>query len=569
MKIASNHVQWYVADFETTGENEYLKTGATRVWLYSIADKNAKIVNDGTSIEEFMNWCEKHPQSLIYFHNLRFDGTFILNYLFRHKFEQVDKLLVHSQRGFSALIGDMGEYYQIKINFASNKQVTIQDSLKIIPLKVKKIAQAFNLPIEKEVIDYNDYTVDEKRLEYVHHDVQIVAMAMKFFRDKGLTKMTIGSNAYHEFMQDNRYLKWYLPELGIDWLTEWRSAYRGGRSQINPRFENKVLKNVKRYDINSMYPYVMASCPMPYGEPIKCDIIGCYEFELYDVDIDFDLKEGHLPTLLKKNGIFAKGDSYYLTTEGIENIKISSVDYEILKRHYDIHYIKFNQILGFRTTKVMFQDFIHKYYKLKSEATGGLRLVYKLILNNLYGKFGSNCQGRNKIPYIDSEGALGYEYSEVHDMKQYYLPIAIAIVSWAHKLIDDAILKTGYKNFVYCDTDSIHTIGTLPDSWVDSKKLGKFKLEAIEERSKYVRQKCYITMDKGKWEITCCGMAENTKEWLIKKYGNDLPNVFKVGLTIDMNENGISEGLTENDMKLLPKQVPGGTILKPTKFQLL
>lgn len=569
MRIATKHIRWYVADFETTGENEYIKTGKTRVWLYSIADQNANIVNDGSSIEEFMEWCEDNPQSLIYFHNLRFDGTFILNYLFENKFERVDKLLVHSKRGFSALIGDMGEYYQIKVNFAPNKQVTIQDSLKIIPLKVKKIAEAFNLPIEKEIIDYNDYTIDEKRLEYVHHDVQIVAMAMKFFREQGLTKMTIGSNAYHEFIAENAHLRYYLPELGHDWLVEWRSAYRGGRSQINPRFENKILKNVRRYDINSMYPYVMASFPMPYGEPIECMTTGKYEFELYDIDIDFDLKDGHLPTLLKKNGLFAKGDSYYISSDSIEHIKISNIDYMLMKRHYDIHYVKFNKIYGFRTTNIIFQDFIHKYYKLKSEAKGGLRLVYKLILNNLYGKFGSNCEGRNKIPYIGEEGSLEYDYSELHEMKQYYLPIAIAIVSWAHKLIDDAILKTGYDKFVYCDTDSVHTIGTLPDGWVDSKELGKFKMEATEEVSKYVRQKCYITKDKGEWSITCCGMAENTKEWLIRTYGDNITDVFKVGLTIDMNEECIAMGLTENDMKLLPKQVRGGTILKPSRFKLL
>ncbi len=574
MKVASNHAQWYVADFETTGRNEYEKTGSTRVWLYSIADKNAKIVNDGTSIEEFMEWCEDHPQALIYFHNLRFDGTFILNYLFNQKFEHVDKLLVHSKRGFSTLIGDMGEYYQIKINFAPNKQVVIQDSLKIIPLKVKKIAEAFNLPIEKEIIDYDDYTVDDKRLEYVHHDVQIVAMAMKFFRDQGLTKMTIGSNAYSEFINANKIVKYYLPELGHDWLTEWRSAYRGGRSQVNPLHENKVLENVRRYDINSMYPYVMSSMPMPYGEPILCDVPGNYEFELYDIDIDFDLKDGHLPTLLKKNGIFARGDSYYISSESIENIKISSVDYMLLKRHYDIHYIKFNKIYGFRTTKVMFQDFIHKYYGLKVKSKGGLRLVYKLILNNLYGKFGSNCEGRSKIPYIGEDEALEYEYSDIQERKQYYLPIAIAIVSWAHKLIDDAILKTGYDNFVYCDTDSVHTLGTLPDEWVDSVKLGKFKLEAIEKKSKYVRQKCYITKDDKGWEITCCGMSDSNKEWLKKTFGDDLPKVFKVGLTIDIaspiiDDDGKEITPSEKDMKLLPKQVRGGTILKPTRFKLL
>lgn len=565
MRVAREHINWYVADFETTGENELLKTGKTRVWLYSIADKNAKIVNDGTSIEEFMEWCEDNPQALIYFHNLRFDGTFILNYLYNNKYEHVEKLLVHSKRGFATLIGDMGEYYQIKINFAPNKQVTIQDSLKIIPLKVKEIAKAFNLPIEKEVIDYDDYTVDDKRLEYVHHDVQIVAMAMKFFRDKGLTRMTIGSNAYHEFMGNRMENSRIFPALGQDWLNDWRSAYRGGRSQVNPLHANKVLKGVRRYDINSMYPYVMATCEMPYGQPIEISSMGRFKFELYDIDIDFDLKPGHLPTLLKKSGLYAHGDSYYVNTEEIENIKISSVDYEILKRHYNINYLKINKMYGFKTTKFLFKDFIEKYYKLKSESTGGLRLVYKLILNNLYGKFGSKCLGKNKIPYLDEEGVLEYRLSEEHEMKQYYLPIAIAVVSWAHKLIDDAILTTGYENFVYCDTDSVHTLGELPADWVDSKELGKFKLEAVETLSKYVRQKCYIVKDDKGWSVTCCGMCESLKDWLVKKYGDNIVNEFKVGLTLDME----TEGMTRNDVKLLPKQVPGGTILVPTKFSLL
>ena len=565
MKIAAKDIPWYVADFETTGINEYERTGATRVWLWSIADANGNISADGSSIDSFMEWLMEHPSSLVYFHNLKFDGTFILNWLFANNFNQEQKLLTHSKRGFATLIGDLGEFYQIKINFAPNKQVTIQDSLKIIPLKVKEIAKAFNLPIQKEIIDYDDYTIDDKRLEYVHHDVQIVAMAMKFFRDKGFTRMTIGSNAYHEFMGNSKTLRRLFPRLGTDFLEEWRSAYRGGRSQVNPIHAGKILTGVRRYDINSMYPYVMAECWMPYGWPIEIQSRGRFEFEIYDIDIDFDLKEGHLPTLLKKGGIFSKGDSYYIDTDGIENIKITSVDLEILERHYNINYIKFNKMYGFKTTKIIFRDFIHKYYELKSNSTGGLRLVYKLILNNLYGKYGSKPKGRNKIPYIAEDGSLAYNYSEEHEMQQYYLPVAMAVTSWAHLLIDNAIMTTGFENFVYCDTDSIHTLGTLPDSMVDHKELGKFKLEATESLSKYVRQKCYITKDSSGWNITCCGMPDSIKNFLISQYGDTLPDHFHVGLSVDLS----TPNITRSDVKLAPKQVPGGTILMPTKFSLL
>ena len=563
MLRAQCSIPWYVADFETTGIDYYKEHGYTKVWLYSVCDSKAKIVSDGSSIDEFMKWCYNNCGTIIYFHNLKFDGSFILNWLYDNGYQYYDKLLVHSPKGYTILVGDMGEFYQLKINFAPNKQVTIIDSLKIIPLKVREIAKAFDLPIEKEHIDYNDYTIDEKRLEYVHHDVQIVSMALKFFKDNGFNRMTIGSNSYHEYMDNVPMSKALFPMLDEEWLETWRNAYRGGRSQVNPIHANKILHSVNRYDINSMYPYTMADCQMPYGKPIKLDKPNQYKFELYHVKIMFDLKDGHLPTLLKKSGLFAMGDSYYIETDGVEEMYISNVDLELVYRHYNVIYIEYLEIYGFKTTDVLFKEFIEHYYTLKSKSKGGMRLLYKLILNNLYGKFGSKPKGKNKIPNIDENG-LYWTFSEEHSMGRYYLPVAIAVTSWAHKLIDDAIMTTGYDKFVYCDTDSIHTLGTLPDSMVDAHELGKFKLEATEEISKYIRQKCYIYKENGSWSICCAGMTDSLKEYLVREYGDDVINVFDIGLTLDEN----SKDILPSDMKLLPKQVKGGTLLVPTSFRL-
>lgn len=563
MRKSQYNIPWYVADFETTGLKYYNEHGCTKVWLYSIADSEAKIVEDGSDIGTFMAWCESHCGSIVYFHNLKFDGSFILNWLYENGYQYFDRLLSHSKKGYTTLVGDMGEFYQLKINFASNKQIIIIDSLKIIPLKVSEIAKAFDLPIEKEHIDYNDYTIDDKRLEYVHHDVQIVAMALKYFKDKGLNKMTIGSNSYHKYMDSIPYTKELFPMLDEEWLKEWRKAYRGGRSQVNPLFQDTILHNVRRYDLNSMYPYVMSRCPMPYGEPILIKEPKKYAFELYHVHILFRLKEGHLPTLLKKNGLFSKGDTYYLETEGIEDMYISNIDLDLVYEHYDVAFVEYLEIYGFETTDVLFREFVDYYYALKRKSVGGMRLLYKLLLNNLYGKFGSKPTGRNKIPCFDEEG-LSWKYSEEHAMGKYYLPVAIAVTSYAHKVLDDAIMMTGYNNFVYCDTDSIHTIGTLPSNMIDAHELGKFKLEATESISKYIRQKCYIYKENGSWGIVCAGMSESLKDYLVRQYGDDVINVFKIGLVLDEN----SEGMQEEDMKLLPKQVKGGMLLMPTRFSL-
>lgn len=565
MRVAEKNKSWFVADFETTGENEYAITGRTRVWLYSICDSDSNIVEDGDCIDKFMDWCKGHHASLIYFHNLKFDGSFIISWLLEQGFPYEEKLSAHSKKGFTTLIGDMGEFYQMKINFAPNCQVILYDSLKLIPLTVEKIAEAFELPIQKEKIDYSDYTITPEKISYVHNDVRIVAMALKYFRDNGHTRMTIGSNSYHSFM--DKYGNYGLfPRLTKEWIEDWREAYRGGRSQVNPRYAGKVLEKVSRFDINSMYPSIMAYMPLPYGAPIEKSEPSGFRFELYEVMITFKLKEGHLPTLLKSGSLYSKaGDTYYTETILPIKLKISNIDLDIMKKHYDIPYIRFIRVQCFKTYRFYFKPWVEEHYKMKSEAKGGLRLVYKLILNSLYGKFGSRPTGCNKIPLLNDEGILEYKLSDEHDMGQYYLPVAIAIVSWAHKLIDDAICATGLDNFVYCDTDSVHTLGTLPADMVDNKELGKFKLEGVEDVAKYIRQKTYIYKQKDEWEMTCAGMPASVKRYLLRVHGENIVNVFDVGLHVDRD----SEGIMINDMKLRPVHVPGGTILVPVPFTLL
>ena len=100
-----------VADFETTTlEND------CRVWascLYSIDDK--QIVHLSNNIDEFMEVLRINSlkNSLeIYFHNLKFDGEFILSWLYNNGFKYDD--LLSSEKTFKTLITDMGLFYQLE-----------------------------------------------------------------------------------------------------------------------------------------------------------------------------------------------------------------------------------------------------------------------------------------------------------------------------------------------------------------------------------------------------------------------------------------------------------------------
>ena len=549
--------KWYVADFETTSERFYNENGYTKVWLYSICDSEANVVRYGYSIEDFFDYCYKNLlHCIVYFHNLKFDGSFILNYLFNNGYTYKDNLKARDKKGFSTLIGEMGEYYQIKVNFSSNRNIVFADSLKLLPFKVEKIAKDFNLPIRKLKIDYDDYTITQEKLEYIAHDVRIVAMALKVAKGEGMIKMTTASSAYHYFwnMLNFSVQQIAFPELDTDFLVAYRQAYRGGRSMVNPRWQGKILRGVKRYDINSMYPYIMHDCWLPYGNPIKLDKPNQYRFELYKIEIGFTLKKGHLPSLLKKGALFNLDSTYYYETEGVEIMYISNIDLELVQRNYDVYYLKYIEIYGFNTTDMLFKAYVDHFYNLKNKSVGALRTMYKLFLNSLYGKFGTKIIKCCKIPKLENEH-LAYEKDVEKEGKHYYLPMAIAITSYAHKLLDDAIYLSGVDNFVYCDTDSVHTFGELPKEMVDQKELGKFKLEAVEDISKYVRQKTYVTKDNDGITITCAGMNDDLKEKVVEEYGENIFNIFDVGFKV----NG----------KLLPKQVKGGTILHESTFEII
>lgn len=70
----------YCADFETTSETNLQIDGYVRVWLWSLVDCETKEEWYGYDIESFIETIKSIPCDKIFFHNLRFDGQFLLSY---------------------------------------------------------------------------------------------------------------------------------------------------------------------------------------------------------------------------------------------------------------------------------------------------------------------------------------------------------------------------------------------------------------------------------------------------------------------------------------------------------
>lgn len=137
----------FTADFETTtDEND------CRVWAYAICEiGNINNFIYGNNIEDFIEFCMKKENYVLYFHNLKFDAEYIIYYLLKNGYTCIKDKKERKDKTFIVLISEMGQFYSLEIYFkVGNKKhinkVTIYDSLKILNFSVEKIAKDFNLP---------------------------------------------------------------------------------------------------------------------------------------------------------------------------------------------------------------------------------------------------------------------------------------------------------------------------------------------------------------------------------------------------------------------------------------
>ena len=187
----------YVADFETTtNEND------CRVWGYGLNRIASNEFSFGKTIDDFFAEIFTGENKIIYFHNLKFDGEFILYYLLRNNYTHTKEKKLYNNE-FNTLITDQGVFYSMQIKH-NDVLITINDSLKIIPLSVEQIAKAFNQGELKGDIDYLldrpigwELTVEE--IDYIRRDVQIVSRAIKTFLDQGMNRITQASNAFSDY----------------------------------------------------------------------------------------------------------------------------------------------------------------------------------------------------------------------------------------------------------------------------------------------------------------------------------------------------------------------------------
>ena len=582
----------FTADFETTTNPE-----DCRVWAFAlceIGDTDNFIY--GNSIDEFMEWCAYSKRNYrLYFHNLKFDGEFILWWLLDNGFEWIEDKKYRRDKTFTTLITDMGAWYSIEIYFKIGKngtanKVTIYDSLKILNFSVEQIAKDFDLPIRKLELDYKTdrpkgHELTPHEVDYIRNDVEIMARALDYmFNTAGLKKMTIASDALSDFKSRCKNFKHYFPELDMETDADIRLSYKGGFTYLTDNYIEKETEGGVVFDVNSMYPAKMVNEYLPFGFPEvfegKYEKDNLYNLYVQQLTCSFDIKPNMLPTIQLKRNMSFMPNQYIKTTNGeLVTLTLASPDLELFFKHYNVENITWHGGYKFKSCKGLFDSYINYWTEqkisAKKEGNGAKTRTAKLMLNSLYGRFGLNPRGAKKCPVMLEDGSIHQIMLDTEERKPIYIPVASFITAYARKYIIESgqkmrewtLKNKGFDGMVYFDTDSMHIIGIdendvkelSKELEIDDYKLGAWKLESKFVKGKYLRQKCYIEQgEDGIINVTVAGLPKKLSH--LVTFDN-----FNIGFS---TANFTDEEVGELGRKLTYKHVKGGVILADTDFTI-
>lgn len=617
MSRKKSNVIFWACDFETTVWGDVIerqkgvKQDHTEVWSAAsvkLYDDTETVIVDH-SIRDFLaRFLNSVTNDILYFHNLSFDGSFIVDFLLREGYKftnERDKDMPN--KTFRTSISQMGAWYFIKIK-KGHKLLEIRNSLKLIPSSLKRIAQSFKTKHQKLDMVYEGdrhayCEITEEELKYIENDVLVLKEALEKMFDEGHDKLTIGSCCLAEFKEafTTKEYKSYFPDLrdypcNSECSNVWEyvhKSYHGGWCYVNPVYAHQIIEEGTVYDVNSLYPSMMHSMSgnrYPVGKPTKFsgeppeDITRDEKYYYFiRFRCRFSLKPRCLPWIhIRKSNLYKSNENlttsdvrkkgkysrYYLDDEGyIQDTKVELTltckDWDLFKETYYIYDLEILDGCYFRTVIGIFDEYINYYKELKMKSKGFQREMAKLFLNNLYGKMAMNDDSSYKEPYLDADTDVVKFITHNENKKQVgYIPIGSAITSYAMNFTIRAAMEN-YDRFCYADTDSIHLKGyeAAKGVTVHPTEFCCWDNELKFNVGYYERQKVYAenAIEKGGTPckptllLKCAGMSQSAKDQFIS-----------LGLPI----NKLSVGLELEDSNLKATRVKGGIVLRKSPFKL-
>ncbi len=412
----------------------------------------------------------------------------------------------------------------------------LRDSFHIIPEKLAGY--------HKEQFDYSKmrrdkrHTFREEIISYLISDCKYLLEVVTDFVEQFGLKLSIGQAAMAELKRS-----YDVAKFSDGWDNYVRDYFFGGRVECLAG-RGAFVGDYKLYDVNSMYPYVMATRKHPTG--------GFHDYTMRRGAPSNDTCFVQLDC--RNNGaLIARADSGETTATITEGRFFTTIhEYEVALKYGLISDVRVLMCLDC-AQQTDFSEFVLPLYdkrlitkkrldemrraglEAKSEewfATKRDDLFYKLLLNNAYGKFAQNPR-RFKQHWLTDENeqppdawfktlskeqnASGEFALPRFECEEYWIwekpaptftfnnvGVAASITGAARAVLLEALQHA--REPIYCDTDSI-ICKELTHVDLDKTALGAWDIEAEFSEVRIAGKKLYATSSKtGKESVKAKGL---------------------------------------------------------------
>lgn len=549
----------------------HLKGQSAVIYYVSDFGKSLKPSSQKMMDAFLIDFLKEAKGSYIYCHNLgSFDGYLLLKDLHKH----CDKLDI--------LMDKQRKFISIEVNPSKTK---LRDSLRILPASLENLGSLFKADVKKSFMDHNkvnktliytdDFKVELK--DYLKTDLmsllEVITKADDYLLNQyniDLSKCFSASSMAMKIYR-TKFIATDIPILPLNIENEIRESYRGGHTEVY----RCVGHNLYHYDMNSLYAYAIMN-PMPF------------QFKLITHDIDL-------------NNFFGFATVNVFAPDTIFNPFLPYKDIETGNLHYPYGFFKgtyfseelkaakakgyeFEILIGYEFSKKnLFDDYVTHFYEKKANSSGGIRFLYKLMLNSLYGYLGRESEQlktdiiqKNKLSDIvleyyiydlidlDDKNVLitrdeypSRKLQKINNITPDYntnypklmnnVAIASAITSYARMMM--VPIKTNKENPpLYTDTDSVFLSKPLPSHLV-GPELGQFKQELdghIISEALFLAPKMYGFKYDNKEKVVISGVKPDSVSY------NELISIWK-GNTITKDKNMIVKNY--KDLSIRSKKI--------------
>ncbi|KAF3433473.1 hypothetical protein FNV43_RR24575 [Rhamnella rubrinervis] len=417
----------------------------------------------------------------VYFHNFsQFNGVLLLKYLATNGEKYTIKPLMRNHMLYELVV-----YLDNKLLFR------LRDSLTLLTGSLNNLARNLCTQLGfKGSVPHDEVQVSNLKnlrtqlLEYVKQDIRLLGGVM------------LKAQEIYWTQNEDTFI---------------HRGYYGGHADAYKPYG----KNLYYYYVNSLYPHIMRSYPMPGGK-----LVWLGNLEGQDLD-----------------NLFGFIEAYIVCPRNTTRPSLPYRDDKNQTLHFPTGYL-------FEKMPSRFGGFVSSLFKKRQEAkrTGNnaMSYVYKILMNSLYGRFGINPKStiteicdldrylvkKNDFIFGDKLNKHYYIVSYLSNTKlvpdSEWSPPRMSAVQLAAAIT--ACTRIHMYPYIsrddsyYTDTDSVILSNPLPEEVVSSTVLGKFKLEYIAKKGIFLAPKSYyILTQEGDKIIKHNGLAKSLERLNITK----------------------------------------------------